>query len=536
MRRVYKFGLRPPTEGADLVLDQLRAAHNYQNDLIAIERGRRWALRQIDDTPEVRDAVEAVRVATKADRKAAVGALRLARKAARDAAPEELARIAELDASIRKDARAITPCYWGSYLDVEARHQQTRQAPLYGEDVVTPSDPHFRSWHSCDPKARPRLPTTPEGQLGVQLQKGITTAQAYACEDTRVRLRRGGAKDGNLRYGFLSIRVGSEGRDPVWAMWPVKISREIPDSAVWKWVRVSVRHEGRHEHWSCEITVDDPATPSRELDTDLTGTLAVEWEWTPTEDGAMRVARWADDRGGKGEVILPERIVSGIRKPDGIRAVRDKLSNEAREKLQLEIREAKNAPEWLLQEAATMHLWRSPQRLYRLLHRWDREWSKGAPDIRTKVLEWAKRDAHLWDYEAGARGQALRRRRDFYRCLAADWARRYKRVLLSDQDLSREARFGPDSDRRFTASVAKLRQCLRNAFGADWTDAKWRDGASPEDGRAWCERTRDAWTSGGARGDSRFAERKEITTNAWAERKRKSAEKKGQEPAPPPDC
>src|SRR5579863_7173261 len=140
MRRVYQYGLRAPTpETARIVAEQLRAAHDYANDLTAIERGRRWALRQVDDTPEVREAIELVKAATKSDRKAAVVKLRDARRAAREAAPEELERIADLEHSILIDARKLTRCYWGSYLDVEAAHRQSRQAPLYGDDAIEPS-------------------------------------------------------------------------------------------------------------------------------------------------------------------------------------------------------------------------------------------------------------------------------------------------------------------------------------------------------------------------------------------------------------
>jgi hypothetical protein len=101
--------------------------------------------------------------------------------------------------------------------------------------------------------------------------------------------------------------------------------------------------------------------------------------------------------------------------------------------------------------------------------------------------------------------------------------RGYKRVLLSDQDLSYQARRGDASDVRTTASVHELRMALRNAFGEeDAIDAKWRLPAS-EDARRWCERVRDAWKAGGARGDGVFAARKEKTTNAWQARKAKAA-------------
>lgn len=63
------------------------------------------------------------------------------------------------------------------------------------------------------------------------------------------------------------------------------------------------------------------------------------------------------------------------------------------------------------------------------------------------------------------------------------------------------------------------------ACEADAVDSKWRDEPGEEEEREWCERTRDAWNGGGARGDGRFAAIKEKTVNAWAARKAKKAAK-----------
>jgi hypothetical protein len=464
-----------------------------------------------------------VKAATKSTRKAAIASLREARKTARAAASEELVRISELDASLRRDARALTTCFWGSYLGIEAAHQQARSAPLYDDDAITPSDPHFVRWTGTPKPTHEyaRLPESGEGQLGVQLQGGLATRDALKGHDSRVRL-----VIHDVPYGTLWLRVGSDGRDPVWAQWPIKMHRWIPDAASWKWVRVSVRHEGRREVWSCEITVDDPAPRPRELDMALDGAIAIEWEWSETPDG-IRVARWADTRGKEGVVTLPSSLIARIQKSSDIRAVRDITDNDFRERIQREIQSQAGAPSWLSDEVSTLHLWKSPRRLYRLIQRWGGECPMWAPNVLAKLREWRKRDEHLWDYEACERGQILRRRRDWYRCLAAKWGREYRHALLSDQDLSREAKFGPNADIRFRASPAELRQCIRNVFGDDAIDAKWRDGeVAEEDAREWCERTRDAWGDGGARGDGRFAGLKEKTVNAWAKRKEKGATKR----------
>lgn len=525
--KVYQFGLLPMIDGEDRVRAQLRAAHDYRNELISIERGRRHALRAIDDaSPDVGEAKDLVRTATRSTRRAAISVLRDARKVARAACSDRLERIAELDASIRRDARALTTCFWGTYLDIEARHQQARSAPLYGDDSITPSDPAYHRgprWRDAFAPSDPRGTWWLHvGQLGMQIQGGITTLVAVNGTDRRVRLELGPANRRGRRYGTLWLRVGSDGREPIWAAWPIKTHRDIPPLAMWKWVRVSVRAEACREIWTVEITVDLPvgAEATRERGR---GSIAVEWEWSPIEGGGIRVARWADDAGGSGEVTVPAQIVTGINKPNGIRAVRDLIMNSMRDEITAHLASDKTRlPPHVAREAATIHLWKSSNRFRALAMHWRR-----CPDTSSRAYamldSWEKRDAHLYAYEAGARSEALRERREFYRVLAAKWRKQYARVLLSDQDLSKEARWGDDGDIRFTASVSELRTCLEQAFGDDAVKASWRDAPDADDARSWCERTRDAWVAGGARGDGRFAQSREKTTNAWAARRGRRA-------------
>jgi hypothetical protein len=531
MRRVYKFGLLPPVEGLAIVRDQLRAAREYRNDLVAIERGRRYALRLVDDTPEVRAAESDVRAATTSARREAIAKLRHARKAAREANAEELARVQELDEAIRRDARALTRCFWGTYLDIEAAHQQSRSAPLYGDDAVTPNDPAF---------VHPRADGMFDGQVGIQIQasKPMRSSDVWSAHDSRVRIepapafasttdKHGRPRNTKGRKGLLALRVGSDGRAPIWARWPIWVHREIPHAAQIKWVRVSVHLHGPHERWSCEITVDDPTPLAHTLDTSLTGAVVVQWCWEAYGDDTIRVARWSDTLGGSGEVLLPGEIVRGIVKADGIRAVRDKLAEEARPAIGKAIAACtERMPPWLARAAEWVPLTKSPIRLHDLLRRWTNERIDACRDGYELLRVWADRDAHLWEYETGARRNALGWRRDVYRVLARRWSERYRTVLLSDQDLSREARWGEEGTARFRAACDELRGALRNAFGEECAvDSRWRDAAAEDDARDWCERTRDAWMAGGARGDGRFAERKEKTGNAWAARKAKKLAK-----------
>lgn len=561
MIRVYQFGLRPPVEGQAAIRRQLRYAHDYTNDLVQIERGWRWAMRQVHETDAVREAIAAVRNATRSTRKDAMRALHKARREAERAVPDEIARITGFDEQIRRDARNLSPCYWGHYLDIESALRQARQrsprhpfAPLYDDDGVTPADPKFRPGPRLGREAFPPSDSRAtwwlgDGQLGAQLQQGLSVNDALGCHDTQVRieLRAPQKRNGSNRYytfGVLWLRVESAGRDPVWAKWPILLHRQLPNAAIVKWVRVSVRREVMREIWTCEITLDirtplgGPAPHPRTLDTFLSGAIAVEPEWTVVGE-QLRIASWIDSSGARGSVLLPARVLAGLRKPAGIRAVRDLLMNDARQQIPKTISLAKELkPRWLLDAHETMPLWRSPQRLHALAHRWRKERHDGSRAAYDVLQTWERRDVHLWEYEAGARSGSLRARREIYRCLAAAWGRRYQTLILPDRDYSREARFAEDSDARFLGSPSELVGALRGAFGwqsahhpGDVWMAPWRDAVSETDEREWRERAIERYRDGEMPGLSRSAKmRKEsdaMSGNAWAARKRRAAERRG---------
>jgi hypothetical protein len=492
----------------DLVVSQLHAAHDYRNTLTEIERGRRDAVRLVYETDEIREAADALKHATKSDFRARKKALYALRREAMEANQEEIQRINGLAADLQRGARELTHTFWGTYLDIESQAQQARADPLYGDDGLTPHAPRFVRWR--DPM---------QGQLGVQIQRLTTTVDVLAGKCSYVRVERR-----DKGYATLWLRVGSDGRDPIWARWDIKMHREVPNAARWKWVRVSCvprsfrdKPEYR-ETWTVEITVDDPAPDARSLDRTLSGAVAISWSWDAMPDESIRVASWRDTRGQVGEIVVPVSITKGIRKPDGIRAVRDLVWNDAQPKIARAIKESQDATPWLVEAANTMPYWKSLGRVHELARRYRVEGCTSAVAAYEMIHAFCDRDLHLADYERNARDEAIRERREMYRVLAAQWARTYRHVLLSDHDLSREARRGEDSDVRFTASPNQLRGALKNAFGADAIMATW----DKEEG--WCERACAAYFTAGARSEM-FAQPKEKTTNAWASRKKKKQEK-----------
>ena len=279
-----------------------------------------------------------------------------------------------------------------------------------------------------------------------------------------------------------------------------------------------MRVEGPREKWTVEITVDDDSPRARDFAV-LDGAVALELEWSVKPSDEIQVASWEDTLGERGVIILPARLVKGLQKPSGIRAVRDIILNDFRTVLAKEIRtNARHAPQWLVEVASVMHLWKSPTRFIALAHRM-RKKSAEPRKVYEMLDAWESRERHLYEYESGARGEAIRERREFYRVLAAQWGKKYKHVLLSDQDLSREARWGEDSDLRFLASPAELRNCLRNVFGKDAIDARWRRTESEKETcESWVSWCLEQWRGGS---ETVFTSPTERTKNAWAARKAK---------------
>lgn len=591
--RVYQFRLDPPTQGEREVRMQLASAHRYRNDLVAIERGRRAALRAVHDVPEVLEAEAVLRDATRSTRRAAVKALwdarrqaekrastadetapdlaaalaavaalpadckpairsaaRRALKVARAAAGDELARISLLDEEIRRGARELATCHWGTYLSVEASADQARKAPLYADDHRTPAEPRFlrggANRYVPEDDARSVWWCRPS-QVGMHVQGRVCrTSDALSGRDAWVRLEDVEPIDRpkahqQVRRATLALRIDRD----TWARWPIRIHRELPDAAHWSWVRVSCRPQqgafGR-ERWSVEITLDDPARPARELSaSQLRGALAVELCWSPPgDDGSMLVGRWLDSDGQRGELRLPRKLVRGLGEvPAGIQSVRDLVLNEMRPKLARALRECgEPLPAWLSRACATLNLWQKPGRFHDLVRMWRSarcDAARGAYEI---LDAWAERDTHLDDYEDGTRARSLRWRREIYRTQAAAWARVYESVIVPDRDLSREARYGTESELRFLASPQELRDCLRRACGAE--DAPWRgphgvidDGEEDSDvpewlemavGR-WRERSRDEQTPVDARDAGKASGNERVRGGAWARRQRKAAER-----------
>lgn len=484
---VFKYGARAPSHGCDVVRRQLWLAHRYRNKLCELELARREAVhaaladlcpdlfaveqeigepsRAVDHesgTPaspatgiqalieEAETAVRSKRM-THRNRAPDLGGhrklsalkkkrneLRKKRRELREGlyASDEWQRQDETlhaaHAVAEKQARADCGLYWGTYLQVEnAAKSMMRGTP-----------PRFRPWRMRRDK------------LAVQFQGGLSVADLLACDDRRARLaicRRPHAKPKSRRGdrvldGVLSMRIGSDGRDPVWAEIPLRFHRPIPTKARIKWLFLTRRSVGNHDVWSIQFVCEADSWAKPDLATG--GSVGVDVGWRRFPD-RLRVAVWAGSDGAEGELALPAWWIAESRKVRGIRSERDRLLDGIR--AQVLSWASTDDRAWIAQTG-------SHRRVEQLVH----SALQGDADVPEEIVAWRSRERHLHEYEAHLRDQLQGSRRDLYRRFAAMVTRRYATVAMEDLDL-REFHVLPPVEDGETARNDVLKVYVRDA-------------------------------------------------------------------------
>lgn len=488
MALVYRYGLLAPTVGADRVRDVMRMAHRLRNTLTEIERGRRDAVRavemeaglfttsaayhQADERcaeigraikahkaahrttkilPEQRDAL----AVAKSERKAAKTALCEATRVLHEAGSPLSERCDDINAralELRRSARAYSglarsgPLHGahGTYQLVEVAADKARSAPLHDPVTREPSNPRFRRYDET-------------GTVGVQIQGGTTVpelathgqiqivpmARVQSQSPKRNPANIGRARDDSRRARLepratLRMRIGStdsSGRDGIWAEWPMVLGRPLPADALVMAAAVRVRRVGTREEWYLTVSVRVPMERPR---CERAGAVAINIGWRRVPTG-IRVATWVGEDGGSGEIVVGSSVLERLRHADTIRSLRDELFDIARPWAAAIIAGA-DAPEWLRHATTTLMSWKSQQRLAQLVHRWKTNRFPGDGAAYEALRAWARRDRHLWQYEAGERANALAHRKNEFRVAAKRLAARYTTLVHDGVDLSRMKR------------------------------------------------------------------------------------------------
>jgi hypothetical protein len=487
--RIITYGCLAPTEGSERLHDQLFHAHRYQQDLTAVElraraeyreaRGKLPDIAPLDEeyarATENIEQMRATLKALRADARARVqcdglqaqirqaraerkqiGERRRAARASAKADPglaTASQRINEMKSAERKRLRAACGVYWGTYLMRENAVEQAAKSP---------TDPRHRRYDRS-------------GKVGVQIQHGMSASELFSGADTRLRIAPLPEDQWETRSGrrrartTVSIRVGSDGRAPIWATLPMVMHRPLPDDARIMWAWILVRRIGPDTTYQLQLAVE---SESYHAGGRGTGTVAVDLGWKSDPSG-IAVALAVDERGEQHSLVLPEIVRQRIEHAESLRSIADRNFDAAKATLVTWLTEH-GAPEWMADEASHIHAWRSSRRLAKLVMRWREHVTDESRDVLATLEAWRRQNRHLFQWECHERTKAMRRRKDLYRNWVALLREKYARVVLEKIDYRQLARDpAPEEDaaaeyarrQRQIASPGELRETVTEAFG-----------------------------------------------------------------------
>ena len=521
--RNWSFGAKKPIENLELCSEQIYLAHRYKNALVELELERRQAYHDLHalHLPELENLqaweatlaadVETLRAMIRRNRQIARGRttagemgellsetrdmlalVRAQRRAAMSSQRGETLQQALLDLEQcaasrdnpgghgavcescmncrRKILRARSGLWWGCYLAVEDAASKFGEGP----------PPQFRRGCYADIDGAKRF--VGDGKVSVQLQGGLKWTDALLGADNRFRLERMPVRDhpnaprqpGSRRSersfpAIAWLRIGSDGRKPVWLKAPVVVHRTPPEGSIIKWVHLCRKRIGTQTEWSLVITLamPDPG-PLRSH-----GRVAVNPGWRKQPDYHILAATWIGEDGRGGQLFLPPDLVEKQSHAERLQALRDTLFDQIRSRLigWLAIYQGMHhrpLPDWLVHDTETLASWRSCGRLRNVAEHWRHHRFEhdgeviGTRDDPGWLEEWREKDKHLCDWMAHEMRKVQDRRRDLYRNLAAQLREHYDEVILGKTGSWRKLARLPDETAE-KGPVQEIRQNQRLA-------------------------------------------------------------------------
>lgn len=399
MMRVYKFGAIAPDEtSTELLIAQMRLGHEYHNRIIEEINARRDAVR--DASPPPHDPFPL------ADSK------------------DTCEPCKEHWKHLRKEARKL-----GFFDFKPLRAEFSKRGLRHGtytaiEDAVRAAEKtagRRRGWKYGDPIARLRFSSWARSTHQARAQIFETTIDRWLQfadrPDTANR------KPGSRRAGqrkIMRLRVGSNGRDPVWAEIPIVMHRPINGRIRWAAIHRAVVC-GRPQWW-VTITCSDV---QERADLAPDGVVAVDVGWRKMDDGSIRVAYARDASGRVTELRLPARWVERIDRAERIQSHRDELLN-ALKASHPELLGRVRSPAGAVRAIQNARAEASDLRLHGTQP--PAVMLRGADELERYI----HRDRHLWQYQTGNTRRVVSGRRDALRNFVRDLRRRYKTVIVKD--------------------------------------------------------------------------------------------------------
>lgn len=484
--KVYQYGVgkKIPARLPDEVFQQFRLQNRFWNALVECEnkfqerynnllsesdqeltRLEQEIAAGLDEQSELRTRIKQERKRARGNVDVAllqkkVGLVKERLKSLRQERKELRARIKErirpalreLDAERKAEVKrlrqefAAQGLYWCNYNAVVDSYNRARQGIFKKRSQGRPARMNFHRF-------------TGEGRLTVQIQGGMTAQDLLSGASNQLQIDpprpeawthpiRGERK--RLRKTLARIRIGSNGRDPLWFEFPVTMHRPIPGGARIKTAQLKRQKIGTGWRWRLNITVEEPEPEPVPLPHE---TIALDVGWRKTEAG-LRAAAYADTEGNAGEVRLDESYLLTNERLIGLQSTIDTQFGAILQQLGEWLRDT-DMPEWLAEETSGIYAWRSPMRLVRLISRWEQNRFAADTDIFPALLYWRDKYLHLYNWQSNLRDKMHGRRREEFRMFAKRIARNYSRILIEDFDMSRTARRATPEDGVDHSSAAR---------------------------------------------------------------------------------
>lgn len=436
-------------EGHDAAVEQLRAAHCFQNKLVEIERARRAAAdRALSDLfpdlaallseaeaagavlRDLRDQISAANVRNRsrvsdADLVAQADAQRRATEAAwgafsarrreafrdpsarpaLDAVDEEhgqltgAARTAAVAGAADRNGRPLAPLYWATSLQVCQRVKKSGPPPRFkswdGDGVLSVQfqrkpDRSSPKVPVCNPDGTPRIHPRSGRPMTRHERGGSMSTAAVRTPNSLCWVESRGRCENGREYVTVHFRIGSSPNgEPVWARVPAVFHRPLPEGEV-KWAHLSRRRVGTHYKWEVLFDVARPEWDSHPAGDEraTSGTVAVALGWRRVSDygqDEVRVAEWVGDDGASGTVRLPEELVRDWERLERLQSVRDRLFDELHGALCEWLRVQPALPDEWRRRTENIAQWNSPRRLASLVWWWRDNRLPGDEEIYRKL-------------------------------------------------------------------------------------------------------------------------------------------------------
>src|SRR5690606_18500405 len=223
----------------------------------------------------------------------------------------------------------------------------------------------------------------------------------------------------------------------VWLELPVQFHRPLPPEGVIRQVLVVYQEVADKPRWRVQFVVECAPPAPRTAGP----RVALDLGWRRLPDGTVRAGMLLDDQSQvPRELLLPPRVEGALAKVEDLRSIRDQQRDTLRALLGAWCDQQPALPDWLREARAAWadrhdpRLWRAP------LHHWRPHRFPADEEGLALLGAWWQREAHLWQYEAHLRDQALAGRQYAYRAQAARALADARELVLERFDLRAVAR------------------------------------------------------------------------------------------------